>query len=282
MLTPFVADVLFVITAAAYLFASVAFLVHLLGKSGLPPRAVIFAARLIGVGSIFHACHIVVASLVLHVCPVEGMHFAMSVVSMFACLAYVFARLRYKIDLIGAFVGPFALTFLLGSRVVAERGDPSSRLTGAILPLHVTANLLGDALFTLAFGAAVLYLVQERRLKNKQLGGVGQRLPPLDALDKAELRFLLAGFPLLTIGILTGTIFARRVEFGSGADQLRAVFGYLTWVVFAGVLLLRVVAGWRGRRAAYGIITGFAVAMLVLALYLIRSLGSQPSVAGMT
>ncbi len=275
MLTPFVADALFAITAAIYLIASSVFLVHLLGKTGLSDRAVQFAARAIGIGAVFHAGHIVVASLVLHVCPVEGMHFAMSVVSMLACIAYAFARLRYKVDLIGAFVGPFALTFLVGSRAVAERSEFSPRFTGAILPIHIATLMLGYALFTLAFGAAVLYLVQERRLKNKQLGSVGQRLPPLDALDKAELRFLLFGFPFLTIGILAGTVFARSAEVGSDVSRLpalfRAILGYLTWLIFALVLLLRVVAGWRGRRAAYGIIAGFVVAMTVMAIYLLRT-----------
>jgi ABC-type uncharacterized transport system permease subunit len=114
--------------------------------------------------------------------------------------------------------------------------------------------------------------VQENQLKKKRLVGLFQRLPPLDALDKAEHRFLLAGFPLLTIGILTGTLWARRVEAGSAADLTRAAFGYITWFLYAGVLLLRAAAGWRGRRAAYGTIAGFGFAVIVLILYLLRSL----------
>ena len=53
-------------------------------------------------------------------------------------------------------------------------------------------NLLGVALFSLAFAAAVAYLVQEKQLKKKRLEGIFQRLPPLDSLDKAEHKFLLA------------------------------------------------------------------------------------------
>jgi len=48
------------------------------------------------------------------------------------------------------------------------------------------------------------------------------------------------------------------------------VFGYVTWLVIAGVLFLRAAAGWRGRRAAYGTIAGFAFAVLVLVVYLVR------------
>jgi ABC-type uncharacterized transport system permease subunit len=72
------------------------------------------------------------------------------------------------------------------------------------------------------------------------------------------------------VGILTGTIWARRIEAGGAAELWRFAFSYLTWILFALVLVLRAVAGWRGRRAAYGTIAGFGFAVLVLLLYLVR------------
>ncbi|MBK6693495.1 MAG: cytochrome c biogenesis protein CcsA [Myxococcales bacterium] len=270
------ADFLFVTTCVVYTVAAILFGLHLAGADRGPPAGRL-APKLVAVGVVLHASHIVVSSLVLRICPVEGMHFAMSVVSMLAGAVYLAARVRFRIDVVGAFVTPVALTFLLASRWVGTAGqEPSNKIKSAILPLHVAVNLLGDALFLLAFAAAVTYLVQERRLKTKRLAGLFQRLPPLDALDKAEHRFLLLGFPLLTLGILTGTLWARRVELGSSADQWRAAFGYATWVLFAGVLFLRAVAGWRGRRAAYGTIAGFGLAVIVLALYLWRSVAPAP------
>ena len=143
----------------------------------------------------------------------------------------------------------------------------------------MAANLLGVALFTLAFASAVGYLVQEHLLKQKRLEGVFLRLPPLDALDRAEHRFLVAGFPLLTIGILTGTLWAREVEAGGAAQIVRALFGYVSWGLFGLVLLLRAAAGWRGRRAAYGTIAGFGFTVLVLLLYLVRGAALAGSVA---
>ena len=186
------------------------------------------------------------------------------------CVAYVAFRRRYRLEVAGAFIAPLALTSLLASRFVGGGAEPGDRLKGAILPFHVSANLVGVALFGLAFSAAILYLVQERLVKKKRIDGVSRRLPPLDALDRAEHSFLLAGFPLLTIGIITGTVWARKVEMGATSDVLRAAFGYVTWLVIAAVLFLRAAAGWRGRRAAYGTIAGFGFAVLVLVLYLVR------------
>ena len=261
------ADVLFAATAGVYLVASVLFITFLVGKWD---RAVRWAPRLVAIGVPLHAAQICVWSLVLHVCPVEGIHFALSVASMLGCLVYVLARLRLKVDVVGAFVAPQALAFLLASRFVGSvSAEP--RLRSALLPFHVVSNLLGIALFTLAFGAAVAYLLQERRLKSKRLDSY-DRMPAIDALDRAEHRFLVAGFPLLTIGILTGTLWAREIEAGGAAEIARAALSYVSWALIGGVLLLRAAAGWRGRRAAYGTIVGFGLTVLVMLLYLARSM----------
>jgi ABC-type uncharacterized transport system permease subunit len=149
-------------------------------------------------------------------------------------------------------------------------GPSGPKLPPLFLALHVAANVVGDALFLLACLTAGLYLFAEKRLKEKRVASVLGRLPPLDALDSAEHRFLLIGFPLLTIGIISGTAWSHKLEAGTSGEVLRAAFAYLTWLVFAAVLLLRAVAGWRGRRAAVGTLVGFFFAVLVLVVYLVR------------
>ncbi|MCL2448958.1 MAG: cytochrome c biogenesis protein CcsA [Polyangiaceae bacterium] len=252
-------------TALIYFVASCLFVADLVGKGAGAAR---WAPYFVMAGVPLHAAHIVVWSIVLNVCPVEGIHFALSVASLVACIAYLVARLRHRVDVVGAFVAPQALVFLLASRFVgAVDGEP--RLRSTLLPFHVLSNLLGIALFTLAFAAAVAYLLQERRLKHKNFDGV-ERLPPVDALDRAEHRFLVAGFPLLTIGVLTGTIWAREIEAGGSAMIARAILSYTSWALIGGVLLLRTAAGWRGRRAALGTILGFGLTLVVIASYLVR------------
>lgn len=266
-MTELSANVLFALTSATYVVASALFLSFLVRGKGDVGK---LGPRLIGLGAVLHAAHIVVSSLVLRVCPVEGVHFPMSVASMLMCVAYVFARKKLRVEVAGAFIAPLALTSLMASRFVGGGAEPGDGIKSFILPFHVTLNLFGVALFALAFSSAALYLVQERFVKQKNIDGMSRRLPPLDALDRAEHRFLLAGFPLLTLGILTGTVWARGVEMGGTSEILRAVFGYVTWVVIAGVLFLRAAAGWRGRRAAYGTIAGFGFAVVVLVIYLFR------------
>jgi ABC-type uncharacterized transport system permease subunit len=279
------ANVLFFATSLAYLAAAVLFLAFLggakrasfasglegaaaAGKSAAPSR---FAPALLGTGAAMHGAHVYVASEVAHVCPVVGIHSAMSVVSFFVCCVYLALRSRWRIDVLGAFVAPFALTSLLASRVGGGDIAPSPAFKGALLPLHVAFNSLGVALFSLACAAAITYLVQEKQVKKKRLEGVFLRLPPLDSLDKAEHKLLLWSFPLLTIGIVTGAFWTKKIEATGELDLLHAGFGYGAWIICAAVLLLRAGAGWRGRRAAYGTIAGFGFTVLLLLLYLLRT-----------
>ncbi|NUQ73410.1 MAG: cytochrome c biogenesis protein CcsA [Polyangiaceae bacterium] len=233
-----------------------------------------FAPSFLGAGALFHAAYVSIASFVAHVCPVHSVHFILSIAAILAASVYLLARRRFRIDALGLIVGPLGLAFLLSTYFLGAP-DQSNKLSPLFIAAHVLANLLGVALFLLAGAAAALYLVQEKRLKQKRHVARIGNLPPLDTLDSAVHGFLVAGFPLLTLGIITGTLWARRLESGSPDEVMRIVLGYATWLLIALVLLLRAAAGWRGRRAAYGTIAGFACAAAVIVIYLVR-----PDVAG--
>jgi ABC-type uncharacterized transport system permease subunit len=242
-------------------------------RAVLAPRPAASSARyapaLLTAAALGHAAYVGLASFVAHVCPVHSVHFLLSVASLFASAAYLTLRSRFRIDALGLLVAPLGLAFLLGTYFLGKAA-PEPRLSPVFITLHVVTNLLGVALFLLAGGAAVLYLVQERRIKEKRRGARIGNLPPLDTLDTAEHRFLVAGFPLLTLGIVTGTYWAQKLETGSPDEVMRTVFGYATWLLIGGVLLLRAAAGWRGRRSAYGTILGLLCATAVMIIYLVR------------
>lgn len=232
------------------------------------------APYLLGGGALGHLAYVMMASFVANVCPIRSVHFILSIASLFAVATYLVLRRRFDIDALGLLVGPLGLAFLLGTYFL---GKPASepRFSMLFITMHVLANLLGVALFVLAGGAAGLYLVQERRIKvKKRVAAHIHSLPPLDTLDHAVHRFLVAGFPLLTLGIITGTYWAKKLEMGSPEVVMRTIFGYATWFLIAGVLLLRALAGWRGRRAAYGTIAGLVCVAAVLLIYLVRPDGA--------
>lgn len=228
-----------------------------------------WAPRLLGTAALSHLAYVTCASLVARVCPVNSVHFSLSFAAILAVAVYLPARRRVHIDAVGVLLAPFGLATVLGTFFLGQPAHANS-LGAPFLAFHVMTNLIGAALFLLAGGSSSLYLVQERRIKHKHPQTRIRHLPPLEVLDEAGHRFLVAGFPLLTLGILTGTIWARRLESGTVDEILRSVLGYATWFVFASVLLLRAAAGFRGRRAAYGTITGLLCVAAVLVIYLLR------------
>ena len=251
--------------ACGYAAATVLFAAHLYRHGGMP-KAAWTARRVMACGALLHAAHIAHHAATFRECPVKTINTGVSFGAFFAVAIYLALRKVWKLQGIGIFVAPVALMFLLAGRFLAMPSVPPGVRTN-LLPLHIAVNVLGDAFFLLASGAAALYLFQEHQLKIKKAVSFG-KLPPLVSLDRANHGFLLTGFLLMTVGVVTGTFWVSRLHFGTATEILRLAFGYLSWLVFCGVLLLRSTLGWRGRRAAWGTLAGFLFALVVVSLYL--------------
>lgn len=257
------ATILFILAVIAYCLATTAFLVELRRKDSGEATGV-WAVRALLTGAVFQLGNVVVASFVLQTCPVSSVPFALNVAGLALSGMYLAVRSRARIHGLGAAVAPATLVLLVASQLVVEATSP--RVSGSILALHVTVNLLGVGFFLLAGIAGVVYLLLDRRLRAKRWVRSTSKLPSLDALDQAEYRLLAAGFALLTLGMLMA--FALPGPFRSAPiDQVRALLGYLTWGVMGGVLLLRFFAGWTGRRAAYGTLLSVAGVVAIIAIY---------------
>jgi ABC-type uncharacterized transport system permease subunit len=255
--------------ALAYSIATVLFFLDLTRREGRPVAAR-WAPWALALGAVLHGAHVTFASLLSRVCPVESLHFALSLSALIAVGVYLGLRARFRVQAIGTFVAPAALTFLVGAQFVNVNQSASAGISRGLLILHISANLIGLGFFLLAGAAGAVYLVQERSIKEKRPTWITAKLPPLDALDRTEHRLLLAGFPLLTFGVVTGGVFASQLGSSSPTELLRAGLGYATWVVLAAVLVLRAALGWRGRRSAYGTLAGVACVTTVVLLYVIR------------
>jgi len=172
-------------------------------------------------------------------------------------------RVRYR--LLGLAVMPPVALLLVVSRLAGGTSLPArSDYSTAFLVLHVGLVLAAFAGFTLAAALSGLYLWQERRLKSRKPGTVLGRMPSLVGLETLSARTVVFALPALTTGIVAGLV--RLRDSGGGLDALMAVT-LLTWLVYAVFLLVRFEFGWRGRRAAYLLLAGFAlVAVARLAL----------------
>jgi len=88
-----------------------------------------------------------------------------------------------------------------------------------------------------------------------------QHLPDADALDRITYKTICIAFPLLTLMIAAGAYWANRAWGSYWSWDPKETWAAITWLVYAGYLHMRITRGWRGRRAAYFAILGFAVVM---------------------
>jgi ABC-type transport system involved in cytochrome c biogenesis permease subunit len=130
------------------------------------------------------------------------------------------------------------------------------------LYLHVSLIVLGYAAFFLTFAAGVMYLIQERELKSKRPRAFYYRLPPLETLDDLAYKSLSIGFPFITLGIVSGALWASSVWGSDWPTDPKIAWSFATWLIYLLLLCARWVIGWRGRKAAYFAIIGF-IAILV-------------------
>jgi cytochrome c-type biogenesis protein CcsB len=102
-----------------------------------------------------------------------------------------------------------------------------------------------------------MYLLQERMLKSKKFSTLYHRLPPLEALDSINYKCLTFGFPLMTMGIISGAVWAESAWGTYWSWDPKETWALITWFLYAALLHGRLTVGWRGRRAAIFAIIGF-------------------------
>ncbi|GBE14519.1 cytochrome c biogenesis protein CcsA [bacterium BMS3Abin14] len=189
-------------------------------------------------------------------------------------IVYLLITTRYNVPVAGAFVIPISFMLMAAAAFLPDKGitELSPALKSYWLPIHVSFSFMGDALFAMAFGSGIMYLIQERQLKRKRPGAFYYRLPSLEVLDAINYRALTIGFPLLTMGIITGSIWAQYAWGAYWSWDPKETWSLVTWFIFAALLHTRLTIGWRGRKAAILVIIGFlAVLFTFLGVNLLLS-----------
>lgn len=201
--------------------------------------------------------------------PVSSTPEAVAFVAFLIACGTLLAGIRYRLPAVGAFAVPASLTLLVLARVVpVEGGTPPM---GSLGRTHIFLATFGVAVFALAAVLAILYLIEERRLKHKRFDRVG-REAPLATLDRLALRCVSIGFPIFTVAMVTGAVWIARLGGVAGRVALRPeyLFAVAAWLAFGVLLVARVGAGWRGRRAAWLTLGGFGGTLVVLLFYVLR------------
>lgn len=183
---------------------------------------------------------------------------------------YALTVWRYRIEALGSFIVPLAC---LAAATAGIPATPAERMPLAVQPvwlgIHIGLALLGYAALTLMFCAGVMYLIQEQQLKSKRPGAWYRYLPSLTLLDELNAKALLLGFPFLTQGIVTGSVWAKYNHGSYWQWSLTSLPLLLAWLIYAFLLGGRRALGWQGTKAARATVAGFVV---VLVSYVVHTL----------
>ena len=202
-----------------------------------------------------------------HVHPAQSVREALGFLAFIVTGGYLLASLRWRLTLGGAVVLPVALIMLVAARLspAGEAQDLS-----ALGRIHISLATIGVGIFALASALSAIYLVEDRALKRKKFDALvfKDRGAPLEALDRLSHRLIWAGFPLFTVALVLGAIWVSKL--GESLDRPEYALAAVTWIAYATLLVVRQAYGWRGRRAARLTLAGFAAAVIVLAIYLVR------------
>jgi cytochrome c-type biogenesis protein CcsB len=205
--------------------------------------------------------------------PVTNLYESLSFFAWMVIGVLLIANLKFKIKVLGALLTPIALILMLFAYALPKEIVPLAPVLKSFWhPFHIVFAFMGNAIFALAFCCGIMYLVQEHQLKSKRIGAITQRLPSLKVLDDLNYQALTYGFPLLTLGIITGAIWAEYAWGRYWNWDPKETWSLITWLFYAALLHQRLTVGWRGRKAAIMAIIGFlAVLFTFLGVNLLLS-----------
>ncbi|MDD2557307.1 MAG: c-type cytochrome biogenesis protein CcsB [Desulfuromonadaceae bacterium] len=190
--------------------------------------------------------------------PVTNLHESLSFFAWALAGVFMLIDLQMRMQVMAAVTSTIVTVFMLfGSLMPMQTQDLNPALDSFWLPVHVGLAFMGNAVFTVAFVAAILYLIQERMLKSKKFSALHYRLPSLETLDRVNYRCLKFGFPLMTMGIISGAVWAESAWGTYWSWDPKESWALITWFLYAALLHGRLTVGWRGRRAAIFAIIGF-------------------------
>ena len=240
-----------------YVFATAAYLLYLVKPNPALGRS---ARWLITSGFLLHLVFTLIRSVVAGHTPITNLHESLSFFSLAIVGVFIAFERKYHVVILGSFITPLALLLMVASSIYPNTiPQLPPALKSNWLLIHSSLAFLSYATFAVAFGAAIMYLIQQHFLKKKRLGPLYQKLPSLDILDEINYRCLTFGFPLLTVAIITGAIWAESAWGTYWSWDPKETWSLITWFVYAALLHSRMTIGWRGKKAAILAIVGFFI-----------------------
>jgi len=196
--------------------------------------------------------------------PLSNQFESMVFFAMVIVIIYLIMEWKYKIKTIGAFVTPFASIILAMTTITKSFSNEIHPLIPALqsnwLTYHVITCFLGYAAFAVSCGVSIMFLIKLRG-ENKSPGKFARLLPDKEVLEDFNYKAITVGFPMLTLGIITGAAWANYAWGSYWSWDPKETWSLITWFIYAAYLHARIARGWGGKKAAILSIIGFGAVL---------------------
>ncbi|HWL54404.1 MAG TPA: cytochrome c biogenesis protein CcsA [Chthoniobacteraceae bacterium] len=167
-------------------------------------------------------------------CPLTNFFEILIFMSWSIVLLYLLIGPTYRLSLLGAFTSPLVCAFQIVAllapidtvHALGARPDPW-------LEMHAALSIIAYGAFAMAGVAGVMYIAQERQLKNHRLGSFFYEMPPIMHLAVANTRLLWAGLILLSVGLLCGFMVNAHL------NAYKIGWGVIMWCLYLAILVAR-------------------------------------------
>jgi cytochrome c-type biogenesis protein CcsB len=192
--------------------------------------------------------------------PLSNMYESLIFFAWAIILLYIFMEFRTKSRSIGTFATPLAFLCMAYASFDPNMNQAIQPLLPALqsnwLIAHVMTCFFGYAAFAISFGLSIMFLIKRSvRAENKRL--FLALIPPIDVLDELSYQMVVIGFLLLSLGIITGSVWAHSAWGTYWAWDPKETWSLITWFIYAVFLHLRLTVGWKGKSLATTSIIGF-------------------------
>ncbi|MCL4462157.1 MAG: c-type cytochrome biogenesis protein CcsB [Nitrospirae bacterium] len=196
-----------------------------------------------------------------HHAPWSNLYETLFLFSWASILGYMIMEMKYKVRVAGAFVLTLVLFAVGAAKLLPYRYQMVEPLNPALnsywLKIHVFTMFMSYAAFGISASLALIYLLKKRSESRGTTGWILKEFPNTEALDDMTYKAVMVGFPLLTLGVIFGAMWAYEAWGGYWSWDPKETWSLITWFVYAAYLHARMTRGLRGAPSAWFSIGGF-------------------------
>jgi cytochrome c-type biogenesis protein CcsB len=199
--------------------------------------------------------------------PLSNLYESLMSLSWTTVLIYLIIEFRYKSKALGIFIFPLVSIAMAYASLSPNIQDEIEPLIPALqsnwLTYHVMTCFLSYSAFAISFGSSITYLLKLRKSSKNAPAhtNADEMLPSMESLDEIIYKTVAIGFLLLSIGIITGAVWANYAWGSYWSWDPKETWSLITWFVYAAFIHARLTRGWRGRRTAILSIFGFCAVL---------------------